>query len=233
MALCGCQRWADCVVTPWASGDRAQAALCAHGLSWLRVQAAGVRRFGAPQCDERVRTRAGALLGSSWLGSARRARAWTRRGGAARAGTAAALSWRAREPGAGRWRAARGAGRCAPSSCRAGVCGEEDRAGSGVLRGRSGVQGWRVRVGGVAGSSARQRRKEGERGRKEKGKRGKENGEKEKKRKNREGKKKSKNGGKEKGRGRVSAPGGDCGRGRPRAVPVARARARGGGHTRR
>ena len=128
-------------------------ALCAHGLSRLRVQAAGVRRFGAPQCDERVRTRAGALLGSSWLGSARRARAWSRRGGAARAGTAAALSWRVREPGAGRWRAARGAGRCAPSSCRAGVCGEEDRAGSGVLRGRSGVQGWRVRVEGVAGWS--------------------------------------------------------------------------------
>ena len=160
-------------------------ALCAHGLSRLRVQAAGVRRFGAPQCDERVRTRAGALLGSSWLGSARRARAWTRRGGAARAGTAAALSWRAREPGAGRWRAARGAGRCAPSSCRAGVCGEEDRAGSGVLRGRSGVQGWRVRVEGAAGWSRGQKGPGQARGREERKER---EGEKKKEKKKRRGK---------------------------------------------
>ena len=63
------------------------------------------------------------------------------------------------------------------------VRGEENRAGPGVLRGRSGVQGWRVRVGGRgrveqgaegAGSSVRQRRKEGERKEGEKKKKGKE-----------------------------------------------------------
>ena len=37
------------------------------------------------------------------------------------------------------------------------MCGEEDRAGSGVLRGRGGVQGWRVRVEGVAGWSSGRR----------------------------------------------------------------------------
>jgi len=45
-------------------------ALCAYGLSRLRVWAAGVRRFGAPQRDERMRTRTRVRCSVS-LGSAR------------------------------------------------------------------------------------------------------------------------------------------------------------------
>ena len=89
---------------------------------------------------------------------------------------------RAREPGAGRWRAARCAGWCALCGCRVGARGEEEegRAGraactrSGVLRGGAGElararaagarreqergpRGRRARVEGVAGWSWRQK----------------------------------------------------------------------------
>ena len=88
-----------------------------------------------------VRGRAGRAGPVAWCNRRRgepgRERGWL--GAAACVGNGAGV--RAREPGAGRWRAARCAGWCALSGCRAGARGEEEegRAGSAACA-RSGVR---------------------------------------------------------------------------------------------
>ena len=161
VALCVGRRWADCVVVPWASGDRAQAALCrsrrrcAHGLSRPRVALARLSSGG----HARVRSAAeqGALAAAVAHGSvpwraraARGSRCAGRPGhvrGAGLQGRCARVWWwlgqqrRAHGVG-GRWRGA--------------VQGGE-RA-----RGREGRRGRAVRGrGGVGPGCARQREREG------------------------------------------------------------------------
>jgi len=106
MALCGGRRWADRVAVPWASGDRAQAALCrsrrrcALGSSRHRVALARLSSGGRA----RVRWWRGRQVGHG-----QGARAGRRTGRAGRAARPE-LGPRAACPGGGRGRVSRGRG---------------------------------------------------------------------------------------------------------------------------
>ena len=137
VALCRGRRWADRAVVPWASGDRAQAALCrsrrrcAHGLTRLRVVLARLGSGG------RAWVRAGrGVCGRSGRGAAACV-VWAR----ARAEQAAhGRAWaRARgEAGQGRpWRALRRARSGASLGARQGGGPGQP----GALRGQGGVPG--------------------------------------------------------------------------------------------
>ena len=106
VALCVGRRWADCVVVPWAGGDRAQAALCrsrrrcALGSTRLRVALARLSSGGRA----RVRWWRGRQVGHG-----QGARAGRRTGRAGRAARPE-LGPRAACPGGERGRVSRGRG---------------------------------------------------------------------------------------------------------------------------
>ena len=147
MALCGGRRWADRVAVPWASGDRAQAALCrsrrrcALGSSRHRVALARLSSGGRA----RVRWWRGRQVGHG-----QGARAGRRTGRAGRAARPE-LGPRAACPGGERGRVSRGRGE-----------------GAGQARGRG--EGKKERRGKEREKKRKERRKEnGKRKEKEKG----------------------------------------------------------------
>jgi len=140
MALCGGRRWADRVAVPWASGDRAQAALCrsrrrcALGSSRHRVALARLSSGGRA----RVRWWRGRQVGHG-----QGARAGRRTGRAGRAARPE-LGPRAACPGGERGRVSRGArGGRGPGARQRRRKEREEREGEGKEKERKEKRKWK------------------------------------------------------------------------------------------